>query len=395
MKFDVEDPVLARAAWSRIAEPGDRAAGVLVGRVGPVRALEWLVNGASGVVPGGGGESGRGERGRGVREAVDRWRTRVETLDPRRELRVLQGLGGRFLTPEEPQWPTGLADLGDSAPLALWMVGSSEALADPAGFLTPSAAIVGSRACTHYGELVTAQLVSGLVERGIAIVSGGAFGIDAAAHRAALGCGGRTGAVMAGGVDRLYPVGNEPMLREVARVGLVLSEVPPGSAPRRERFLQRNRLIAAITGVTVVVEAGWRSGARNTAGHAAGLARPVGAVPGPVTSACSAGCHRLMRDGIATCVTDAAEVLELLGPVRLEFAAPDREVPLGILDGLDSSERAVLDCLPVRRVASTESVALASGLPVRVVLASLGALERSGLAVRVGQGWSRTRQDGW
>ncbi|MDR1151824.1 MAG: DNA-processing protein DprA [Bifidobacteriaceae bacterium] len=459
--FDTGDPVLARAAWSRIAEPGDRDAGVLVRSLGPVAALEWLLEAADGgrdgeaaVVivgdgrgglngsehgvgsraAGRGGQAGHGpgsdgihgggqgigagvgdggergnetrevgagvwdarergnetrEVGAGVRRAVARWRRRLEGLDPRRELRVVRGLGGRFVTPNDGDWPGGLNDLGDAAPLGLWAIGGEAALGDLAGFLTPSVAVVGSRAATHYGETVTATMVSGLVERRVAIVSGGAFGIDGAAHRAALGHGGRTVAVMAGGVDRLYPAGNEEMLREVARSGAVVSEVPPGSAPRRERFLSRNRLIAALTSATVVVEAGWRSGARNTAGHAASLVRAVGAVPGPVTSASSAGCHRLVRDGIATLVADAADVMELAGPLVLDLGACEPEGPAGLLDNLDLAERHVLDSLPARGAARLESLTAAAGLSPRAVMAALGALERAGHVRRVGSMWAR------
>ncbi|MDR1294794.1 MAG: DNA-processing protein DprA [Bifidobacteriaceae bacterium] len=393
--FDASDPVLARAAWSRIAEPGDRDAGVLVRSLGPVAALEWLLDAADGGRGGDVGdvivgEGGTWDVGTGVRRAVERWRRRLEGLDPRRELRVIRGLGGRYVSPDDRDWPGCLDDLGDGVPLGLWAIGAEAALGDVAGFFTPSVAVVGSRAVTHYGETVTAAMVSDLVERGIGIVSGGAFGIDGAAHRAALGRGGRTVAVMAGGVDRLYPAGNEALLREVARTGAVVAEVPPGSAPRRERFLLRNRLIAALTSATVVVEAGWRSGARNTAGHAASLVRPVGAVPGPVTSASSAGCHRLVRDGIATLVSDAADVVELAGPLAADLGVPEREGPAGLLDDLDSAERQVLDSLPARGAARLESLTAAAGLSPRAVLAALGALERGGHAKRVGSQWART-----
>jgi DNA processing protein len=326
-----------------------------------------------------------------VRKAVERWASRLENLDPRRELRVISRLGGKFLQPDDPQWPAGLDDLGDAAPLCLWVIGCDEALADLGAFLTPAVAVVGARAATRYGETITSQIVSGLVERDIAIVSGGAFGIDGMAHRAALGNHARTAAIMAGGVDRLYPAGNDAMLRQVAQVGAVLAEVPPGSAPRRERFLSRNRLIAALTSVTVVVEAGWRSGARNTASHAASLVRPVGAVPGPVTSAASAGCHRMVRDGIATLVTDAAEVIELAGPLQIEVSDDGDAGPRNLLDDLDQAERRVVDSLPARGSATLQSLVGAAGLPPRAIMAALGALERSGHVRRTGQAWTRAQ----
>ncbi|MCL2787533.1 MAG: DNA-protecting protein DprA [Micrococcales bacterium] len=408
MKPDWKDPRMARAAWSRIAEPGDRAAGVLVQAIGPGEALTWLVDGAHkaglarleplepGAVPGQGGffedRAAQVRQDRGLAAAVKRWRPRLENLDPRRELRVLEDLGGVLLIPEEEGWPVGLDDLGADAPLCLWGIGSVMRDATVSTALARSAAVVGSRASTRYGEIVTHEIVSCLVERGVAIVSGGAFGIDAAAHRAALGASGVTVAVMAGGVDRPYPAGNALLLGKVADSGALIAEVPPFSAPRRERFLQRNRLIAAITQATVIVEAGWRSGAQSTARHGATLLRPVGAVPGPVTSPASAGCHRLIRENVATCVTDGPEVLELLDGCDAALAdALEHGEQAGPLDDLPSTQRQVLDCLPLRGTAQVDALAAAAALPGRDVLAALGALERTGLAERADFGWRKAR----
>src|SRR5690606_18729050 len=242
--------------------------------------------------------------------AVARWAPRLDGLDPRRELRVLERLGGELLVPGDAGWPVGLDDLGPVRPLALWVRGNR----DLAALAERSVAVVGARACTDYGRHVTGEIAAGLAARGFTVVSGGAYGIDAAAHRAAVVSGGPTVAFLAGGVDRFYPAGNTELLREVVGSGgAVVSEVPPGSVPSRVRFLLRNRLIAAVAGATVVVEAAWRSGSLSTAVRAAELSRPVGAVPGPVTSMASAGCHRLLRDGAAVCVTDADEVAELAG----------------------------------------------------------------------------------
>jgi len=231
-------------------------------------------------------------------------------------------------------------------------------------------------------------MVRQLVSAGLTVVSGGAFGIDAAAHRATLAAGGRTVAVMAGGLDRLYPAANEDMLRQVAATGAVISELPPGSAPRRERFLDRNRLMAAMTKATVVVESGWRSGAHRTAAVAAELLRPVAAVPGPVTAASSAGCHRLIREGAATLVTGADQVLELatnLGrtPETLTECQP------GPLDGLSGPERRVFDALPLRGIAPVSQVVVASGLATAQVLGALSRLEQAGRAATTGGGWRR------
>jgi len=250
-----------------------------------------------------------------------------------------------------------------------------------------SVAVVGARACTSYGEHVTAAMSAGLADAGWTVVSGGAYGIDAVAHRAALAAGGTTVAFLAGGVDRLYPAGNATLLAAIQESGgSLVSEVPPGSVPSKVRFLQRNRLIAAASRATVVVEAAWRSGALSTATHAAGLLRPVGAVPGPVTSAASAGCHRLLRDGCAVCVTDAAEALELVGAFGRDLA-PDRPTPDRPGDGLDIDLRRMLDALPVRRPAPVESIARSACLTVSEVRSGLGRLELAGLAEQDGGRW--------
>ncbi|MDR1442799.1 MAG: DNA-processing protein DprA [Bifidobacteriaceae bacterium] len=380
--FDIEDPRAARAAWSRIAEPGDREAGALVQSLGPTGALRWLIGDARGR-----------DAGAVAAKHRERWRNRLEGLDPRRELHALGALGGWLLIPEDEGWPEGLNDLGAEAPFCLW-VRAAEGLAPVLGQrLCPSVSVVGSRASSAYGELVTATMAGDLAGRGVTIVSGGAFGIDAAAHRAALGAGGLTLAVMAGGVDRLYPLGNERLLAAVASEGAVISELPPGAAPRRERFLARNRLIAALGQVTVVTEAAWRSGAHRTAHVAAELLRPVAAVPGPVTAAQSAGCHRLIRQGVATLVTGADEVRELMAPLGL-VTLEDPVVAKGPLDGLPDSDRQVLDSLPLRRGATVTAVVVASGLATPQVMASLGRLERAGRAVQAGGLWRKARSGG-
>ncbi|MDR0593024.1 MAG: DNA-processing protein DprA [Bifidobacteriaceae bacterium] len=379
LPFDADDPLLARAAWSRIAEPGDRQAGELVQAIGPAAALGWLV--------GAGGAAIGAVQG----EARERWLARLDGLDPRRELRALRVIGGRLLIPENEGWPTALEDLGAQAPFCLWVRGG-EAVASQLGeLLNPAVAVVGARAATAYGEMVTAAVAGELAAGGVVIVSGGAFGVDAAAHRAALAQGGLTVSVMAGGVDRLYPAGNEALLKAVAQDGAVVSELPPGAAPRRERFLSRNRLIAALAQVTVVTESGWRSGSHRTAAVAAELLRPVGAVPGPVTAASSAGCHRLIRQGAATLVTGADEVRELLAPLGLAMAA-EPAVAAGLLDGLAPSDRQVLDSLPVRQGATVTAVVAASGLAIAQVMAALARLERAGRAVESGGTWRKARQ---
>jgi DNA processing protein len=242
-------------------------------------------------------------------------------------------------------------------------------------------AIVGARASTGYGEHVAMDFAAGFVSRGYTVVSGGAYGIDGMAHRATLACGGTTVAVMAGGIDNLYPSGHDELLRRIMATGAVISEVAPGGAPTRWRFLQRNRLIAAIAGGTVVVEAGYRSGSLNTATHARELDRPLGVVPGPITSGQSAGCHRLMRTNpAAQLVTSVADMVELMTGDSAAEVFENHE---------DDSVTRVFDALN-SKPAHADAIARRSGLSVRDVTAALGILGTSGRAVNTdGSGWSR------
>lgn len=394
------ETVLARAAWSRVVEPADRAAGALLRAVGPVDALRWLENVGT----------DRGEVRRAVARlcevigvddpatsrhltaATVRWAPRVPGTDPVRDLENLERLGGRLVVPEDDEWPGALADLGDEAPVCLWVRGHGRLDAT----FERAVAVVGARASTEYGDRLAGELAAGLSAAGCATVSGGAYGIDAVVHRSTLAVDGTTTVFLAGGPDRLYPAGNAGLLRAVVdSPGLVLSELPPGSVPSRVRFLRRNRLIAAAGLATVVVEAAWRSGSLVTARLASGLGRPVGAVPGPVTSAGSAGCHRLLREGVAVCVTDVDEVLELARPVgegldglarsgARRDAADVRET-----DGLDLGGKAVYDALPLRRGVTVDTLVQSSGLAPHELMAALGVLELRGLAVRSPTGWLR------
>jgi DNA processing protein len=314
--------------------------------------------------------------------------------------------------PGDPLWPTGVDDLGAHAPLVLWCTGSAEALAA----LPRSVAVVGARAATGYGEHVTAELSSGLVDHGLAVVSGGAYGVDGAAHRAAVGSGGRTVAFLAGGVDRLYPSGHSELFARMRRDGAVISELPCGASPTRWRFLLRNRLIAAVSAATVVVEAGARSGSLNTANHALALERPLGAVPGPVTSVSSSGCHRLLRESGAVCVTSADEVMELVpgwdpvarrhrdgglhGGVRPrsgdgagDRADTEADEPAAAAAAADARSdprvMRVLDALAVRRPRDTADVAARAGMGVAETSSVLGLLELEGAVARPDGGWVR------
>nr|WP_315095959.1 DNA-processing protein DprA [uncultured Cellulomonas sp.] len=390
--------MVARATWSALVEPGDAVAGVLVDLLGAGPALGWV---RSAVRDGPDLEQVERLHGplvdadrRRLGRSVERWAARLPDCDPGRDLERLDRIGGTLLVPGDQRWPTALDDLGAEAPFCLWVRGA----ADLGAALERSAAVVGSRAATSYGERVAFDLADGLSSAGVRVVSGGAYGIDAAAHRGAVARDGRTVVVLAGGVDRAYPAGNARLLEAVVGAGgALVSEVPTGSLPTKSRFLQRNRLIAAAGRATVVVEAAWRSGAMSTAHHAARLLRPVGAVPGPVTSMASAGCHRLLREGVAVCVTDAAEVRELAGLIGVELTAgvdADRSADLRSArpqDGLDPVVRRVLDALPRRVPAALDRVASMAGVSVTEARGALGLLELDGWAEQRGAGWVGAR----
>ena len=365
----------AAGAWTVLPEPGDGVAGLVRERLGPVRSLELLVDGVSAAAWA--KELGDQDAAREVAGAIARWQPRLAAERILAAFGQGAAFGQRLLTRADGAWPDALDDLGPHAPAALWVRGDPSAL----DACTRSAALVGSRASSGYGELVTGQLAAGLVSRRFAVVSGGAYGIDGTAHRAAMAAGGTTVAVLAGGLDRFYPAGHDELLQRVADTACVIAEAPSGVPPTRWRFLARNRLIAALASVTVVVEAGSRSGSINTAGHAAALGRPLGAVPGPVTSGSSTGCHRLLREYGAVLVERAEHVVELVdGP-------SDDAVPL---DALTSDEVRVLDALSTRASRSVDELAVRTGMAPRDVTASLALLELSSRAVERGGGWVRT-----
>ncbi|VEG26932.1 DNA-processing protein DprA [Actinomyces howellii] len=450
LPYDLGDEALARATWARLAEPADAAACLLVSALGAGGALEWLL--AEALDPDGGPRPDprppaptSGDPGTASRTwagAAARWAPRLAGLDIRRELGVLESVGGSLLIPGDPWWPVGL-DALDRPPHCLWVRGDPALLATgpqgrgaqaataddlpepppssgPPGRpedeaheggtvrtrtredLLPSGpgagralAVVGARASSAYGERVAADMSGDLTRQGVLVVSGGAFGIDAAAHRGAL-CEGPTLTVSAGGVERLYPRGNTDLLEEVISTGALVAEVPPGCQPGRHRFLTRNRLIAALSDATVVVEAAWRSGALSTAHHAQELGRPVGAVPGPVSSMGSVGCHRLLRAG-AVCVTDAQEALELVTPLGATDPDGDKaRDPLhagaGLLDGLDGDASRVMDAMPARGWAGPAALARSAGLSEKATEAALGLLELAARVESDGSRWRRRRR---
>lgn len=361
------DPDLrARVALGGLAEPGDERLGAAVLGLGAPEVLARIRDGRLG---------GTGER---------HYRARLERVDVDRDLAAAALARARVVVPGDEEWPVQLDDLGPARPLLLWVGG----LPDLAAMTRRAVAVVGARACTAYGEHVAADLAAGLGDRGWTVVSGGAYGIDAAAHRGAMAVDGRTVAVLACGVDVAYPASHERLLANVRASGAVVTELSPGCHPTRGRFLERNRVIAALARGTVVVEAAVRSGARNTAGHAERLSRPVMAVPGPVTSATSAGCHELVRTAAAALVTDAADVVDLVGDL-LQDGSPERRGERRPYDDLDALALRVLEALPLRRWVAPDRVGVVAGLDAPTVLRSLGALASAGLATTRDGAWRR------
>lgn len=373
----------ARAYLAAAAEPPAAALAAFVAECGPVRAVQLI------------------EQGREPEEVSADLTARQVSADE--ILVATEQAGARLLVPEDPEWPeeplavlararaVGVAS--ESEPLALWARGRAAANV----LLERAVAVVGARAASGYGEHVAAELAHGVARAGWTVVSGAAYGIDGAAHRGALSAEQRTMAFLACGIDRDYPAGHGRLLRVIAEQGVVLSEYPPGTEPRKHRFLVRNRLIAAAGQVAAVVEAGARSGAVNTANHADTLGRPVMAVPGPVTAKNSVGCHDLLRSGRAALATGPGDLLELLEPLGTVpepdsrgAARPAEEAgsePAGSgRNLLPAQARDVLDALEAGMTAA-EEVARHSAVPLRTVRALLPDLELAGFVHRADWGW--------
>jgi DNA processing protein len=391
-----DEVLLARALLSRVVEPGSVPAWLLVETEGPLDAVRAIRTGA--------------------------WRTerfgaeaaRLTTADAEADLDVAQRHGIRLVVPESDEWPhfafaafdRPAADRaarwlrGDRTPsvsgelmppLALWVRGAL----DPSTLAVRSVSVVGARSATEYGTWVARDLAGKLSLHAFTVVSGGAYGIDAAAHRGALAARGETVLVSAGGLDRPYPPAHADLFEQVAEQGLLVSESPPGAAPARRRFLTRNRLIAALGTGTLVVEAAARSGARNTAAHCLGLGRPLMAVPGPITSPASAGCHQLLaaeRDP-ARLVADVADVLVAVGSASDVAQLPlddsrSRGTELAdLVDALDPAARQVFDAFPAHGWTSPDRLALASGIAALQIIRILPTLELRGLIESSAEGF--------
>lgn len=293
--------LLARVAWNYLVEPGDRIAGLLIGEMGPQSAMAKVLSDSTEPIA----DVGSAE----LRNAFDRWQPRLTPGRANELLREAQRRGIFPITPLDADWPVALHDLGDHGPLILWGRGERGALQS----LNKSISVVGSRTVTSYGNWATSEIVSHLTELGVATISGGALGVDSVVHRSTLRFGGNTLGIMAGGLFNPYPAGNLDLFDQIGQSGLLLSEMAPDAKPTRWRFLQRNRLIAALGRAVIVTEAGYRSGSINTVNHALELDRPVFALPGPVNSPNSAGCNRLVAEGKAQIITDFDELEVQLG----------------------------------------------------------------------------------
>jgi DNA processing protein len=379
------DDELARLELSLVAEPADPRIAELVDALGASETRAVIAAGLPQL-----GDTGT------------RWRTRLEHECAPRARRLLAdagrepgSIGARWVCPGSPEWPGQLDDLIRvdalqrlaGPPLGLWLRGSLDLAR---AVEQSSVAVVGARAATSYGVTVAGDIAAWCADRGCTIVSGAAFGIDVAAHRGALAMSGRTVAVLACGVDVAYPRAHEALLSHIAHDGLVMSELAPGTSPTRVRFLARNRLIAALTTGTVLVEAAHRSGALNTLNWAGRLGRVTMGVPGPVTSSASSGVHQLLRDGGAQLVTGGDEVLELVSPVGSHLTSTVRG-PQRLFDRLPERTASVLEILRPRACLGASTIASRCSIGVGDALRELAALQAAGLAENTVEGWRLTR----
>ena len=370
---------LARAVLTWVAEPGDVQLGTLLGQRPPEAVVAAVITGtalrASPAIP-------------GLDRAWPRWAARLGDAPTGATVEAWQRDGIRLVCPDDPEWPSQLDVLGGGRPWGLWVRGHI----DLRFACLRSVSIVGTRAASGYGIHVTTELAAALAERGWTVVSGGAFGIDSQAHRGALAAEGVTVAVLPSGLDVPYPRAHHDLFEAIVAHGALVSEQPPGRAPTRPGFLVRNRLIAALSRGTVLVEAALRSGALNTARHARDLHRPLMAVPGPVTSTASAGCHLAIREWGAECVTGAADVLGQLS-FGVDEVASWPSGPVLPRDELDPVNRSVLEAVPARTGWGPARIAVSAGVDFDTVMRCLGQLAAGGYVERSARGW-RARPPG-
>ncbi len=368
---------ITAATWSTLCEPGDGMAGLLRANLGSAKALEFISSSFSAgqIIKELPKDDFRPEKFEStLTDCLEIWRRRLKSAKPEQALEQIESLGGKFVIQGDDFWPEEIEDLGYSTPTGLWVLGDAVHLKHELKL-----SVIGSRLASDYGLKLTRDLVRFAVTNDWLVVSGGALGIDAMASSTALDQGHRTIAVLAGGLDKFYPPGNQEMFQKIIQNGALVSEMPPGFPPARWRFLQRNRLIAALSQATLVVEAGFRSGSISTAGHANELGRRVGAVPGPVDSVRSAGCHRLIREGRAELIATPGQLRELMG------AENDDELSF---NELSHDQTRTLDALR-REVLQIEEVALRSGLTRFQTEQVLKQLVRLSLVIETSQGFTK------
>jgi DNA processing protein len=373
----------ARATFALITEPGDRFAGALIAALSPELVLELLIARSSSVE-----FSSRLSAVEALQEiedrlgsfedlfadAMQRWLPRLVLADVVSSFEVAAIVKARLLIPKSRSWPDQLSDLAEATPHCLWYRSNL----DEPPTASASISIVGSRNSTSYGDWVTSEIVADCAARDLTIVSGGAYGIDATAHRSALANDQTTIAFLAGGIDRLYPSGNAAIFEKIIERGAAVAEQAPGASPTKWRFLQRNRLIAAMSSATIVVEAGQRSGALNTVTHALELGRSVGAVPGPITSQTSAGCNRIISEGLVSSICAPGEAADLALGKAGWFQAP--------FDGLGSYETRALDAMTWGALPESQ-LASSAGLTARELSIALRQLSLLGHVKQSDKGW--------
>lgn len=294
----------ALTTWLSITEPGDMLAGHLREELGAERTIDMIAEHA----PVSAWATALGYQPEQLQNSLEYWQHKYDYDHVSRIIDQSQSLGFELIFPGHPHWPSSLNDLGPATPAGLWARGDASILES----LQHSATIAGARAASSYGTETTAEIVEALANDSAAIVTGGSFGIEAQAIRTAICTRASTVTISAGGLDRSYPAAHEGLYENAAEHGAILSESPVGTTPHRWRFLQRNRLLAALSTGTIIPEAGQRSGAINTAAHASILGRALGAVPGPITSATSSGCHRIITEYSATLIAEPKEAVALI-----------------------------------------------------------------------------------
>ena len=367
----VDDERVARATLMRIAEPGITGLLQHAAQEGVVQTLEDI------------------RAGMRIGDVdVSALLHRLSSASGARDIAAAARIGARLVAPGDDEWPPSLNDLDwvGRQSLGLWVRGDVPLVEA----VTRSIAIVGTRTATDYGIYVAETMAAELSDLGWGVISGLAYGIDAAAHRGALAAGGLTVGVLACGIDVPYPKSHVDLYNRICANGLVVTEHPPGSSPQRARFLIRNRIIAALSLGTVVVEMALRSGAKSTALHAASINRHVMCVPGPVNSALSGGCHQLLRDRPDTVlVTNAAQVIEQCG--HMGELTPRETGPTQTRDLLGPMVARVFEGVPVTKAAPVSSIASTVGVNVDVASASLAALASTGLVQCIDDAWVMTK----